>query len=941
EITVSADGTLRLDNGSDISGKTNADGNTGNLIIIAGNIQIEEGSSIANLAQSGATGNAGNIHIQTDELSIRGSNDQIAGIINQTQPGSSGNAGFVEVTVIGLLEMLNGASIGSGTFSEGDAGSVTIRAGELRMDGQGSGNVTGILSQAESGSVGDAGSVDVTVTGRLEMLNLSRISSGTFSDGNAGSVTIRTGELRMDGQGSEYGTGIASDAYSGSGNGGSVDVTVSGLMEMLNLSRISSGTLSDGNAGNVTIKAGELRMDSQESEYVTGIASDAYSGSGNGGSVDVTVTGRLEMLNLSRISSGTFSDGNAGSVTIRTGELRMDGQGSESATGIASDAGSGSYGYAGSVDVTVTGRLEMLNLSRISSGTFSDGNAGSVTIRTGELRMDGQGSEYGTGIASDAYSGSGNGSSVDVTVTGLLEMLNLSQISSSTFSEGNAGNVTIRAGELRMDSQGAEHAAGIFSNADLESCGDASSVDVTVNGLLEILNGAAISSSTFSEGDAGSVTIRAGELRMDDQGSEYGTGIASEANSGSGNGGSVDVTVNGLLEMSNGAGISSNTVSQGKAGSVIVHANRIRMEGVSYISSAAGSYSFGNAGTVNITVDSLLEMVNGAQITSSAYALSFGNAGNVIIKAGEIIIDGSDSESFTGISSLVGELALGHVGNVDISAGTVTVKNGGEISIAANQTLWGDRLTDIPDSSIHIDTDSLHLDRNSRITAESTGNVPAASIHIQTGDLFIENSSRITTSSNEADGGPISIQGETLILRDGLITTSVEGEAGNGGNITVSGMTSGPADVLVFDGGFIQANTAAENARGGDIFIDAKTVIANNDSLEVGGTERQIFEPGSGQNIIQAAAPGGEQGTINITAPNLNISGSLINISSGFAAPVTPSEDPCRAAAGKNPSSLVLKGRGGLPPDPDHLSVPFFGKERLDRLREPENRKEE
>ena len=610
----------------------------------------------------------------------------------------------------------------------------------------------------------------------------------------------------------------------------------------------------------------------------------------------------------------------------------MEGQNADQFTGIASSANYGSAGDAGMVEVTADGTIELLTGAQILSSTFSEGGAGSVTVRAGEIRMDGQDSDLLTGISSSAEWGSaGDAGTVDVTADRLLEMRSGAQILSSTFSQGSAGSVTVHAGTIRMDGQDSELLTGISSSAEQGSAGDAGFVQVTADGLLEMRSEAQILSSTFSQGSAGSVTVRAGEIRMDGRNLSLLTGIGSSAEPGSsGDAGFVEVIADGLLEMVGSAGITSSTWSLGDAGTVMIQAKQITMEDFSVVSSCANAYSLGNASTVDIRAEELMEISSSSQITSSAYSWSLGNAGSVSIRAGELFIDGSDSEFFTGISSLVQESAFGYVGSVEISADKVTVKNNGEISIAANQTLWEEALDNIPEALIRIEANRLHLDRNARITAESTGNVPAAAIRIQANDLTVENSN-ITTSSNEADGGPIVVQGNTLILRSSLVTTSVEGTAGDGGNISVTGI-AGPADVLVFDRGFVQANTAAENARGGDIFIDAKAVIANGDSLEVGGTERQVFASDSGRNIIQAAAPGGEQGSISITAPDLDISGALINISSGFAIPIRLADDPCRAAEGTSASSLVQAGRGGLPAGPDESACIFFTEERLKRI---------
>jgi len=343
------------------------------------------------------------------------------------------------------------------------------------------------------------------------------------------------------------------------------------------------------------------------------------------------------------------------------------------------------------------------------------------------------------------------------------------------------------------------------------------------------------------------------------------------------------------------------------------------------IMSDANPNSEGNAGTVTVTVDDLLEMFNGAAISCGTWGK--GNAGSVTVNAKSLNINGE-----SGISSSATSTATGYVGDVIVNADDIALMNKGKISISADQTLPEDRLDEMPQNSISINTKNLHLDKDSKITAESTANVPAGAIQIEAGNLVVENNSRITTSSNDADGGHINIQGDDIILMDGLVTTSVEGLSGDGGDITIEGFS--PADVLVLSGGFVQANTAAQGASGGNIFINAKAVIAENDDLQVGGQQRQEFESGSGKNVIQAAAPGGEQGTIDITAPDLDISSALTNLSAQFVDPLQLPMDPCLAAGGAEASSLVLFGRGGIPEGPDEPSAVSFGGDRLDRLQD-------
>ncbi|MEA2059290.1 MAG: hypothetical protein U9P10_01945 [Thermodesulfobacteriota bacterium] len=298
-------------------------------------------------------------------------------------------------------------------------------------------------------------------------------------------------------------------------------------------------------------------------------------------------------------------------------------------------------------------------------------------------------------------------------------------------------------------------------------------------------------------------------------------------------------------------------------------------------STTAGSLSgdlSGSSGTITLDATDSLTIKNGGRISSSS-EWNGGDAGQVIVESDKITIHGQDS----GIFSSAGYGSLGRVGAVSILGVSISMGDQAQISIAANQTLLPPEsiLSEISsngcDSGIFVTTNQLHIDQEARITAESKGNVPAASIDLNVNEFVLKNNSCITTSAQAADGGPITIQGSSILVRDSQITTSVEGLSGDGGNITITGRSQdsvpedpidtsdnqiecsdhgmpiddNPADVLALDGGFIQANTAAENARGGDIRINTRSVIAQKDKLFVGGEKEIEFDPEKGINGVQ------------------------------------------------------------------------------------------
>ena len=211
------------------------------------------------------------------------------------------------------------------------------------------------------------------------------------------------------------------------------------------------------------------------------------------GTLPTTVDGDLSILNGGHIFSNTSSLNNAGTVKVSAGSIAIDRQGG-AWTGIASDAlnnanNAGKTGDAGSIDITASGVLSIVNGGEISSSTFSSGKAGSL----------------------------------DITASGALSIVNGGQINSSTYSSGKAGTVKVSAGSIAIDAQGGAwtgiDSQAVGNTANAGKTGDAGSVDITANGTLSIVNGGQISSSTYSSGKAGTVKVSAGSIAIDAQGS--------------------------------------------------------------------------------------------------------------------------------------------------------------------------------------------------------------------------------------------------------------------------------------------------------------------------------------------------------------------------------------------------------------------------------------
>lgn len=168
--------------------------------------------------------------------------------------------------------------------------------------------------------------------------------------------------------------------------------------------------------------------------------------------------------------------------------------------------------------------------------------------------------------------------------------------------------------------------------------------------------------------------------------------------------------------------------------------------------------------------------------------------------------------------------------------------------------------------------------------------------------------SSVTTSANEGNGGDISITGTgPLIVDHSQITTSVlSPNGGNGGNISIS------APVLALNTGFIQANTATDGASGGEVSISVDSILTSGNNLQVGGTRLSFAQNINrfGVNVIQAANPGGENGEIKLSSPQIDLSSALASLNAQVLDFGDLGADLCRVGT---ESSLTPTGRGGLP----------------------------
>ncbi len=293
---------------------------------------------------------------------------------------------------------------------------------------------------------------------------------------------------------------------------------------------------------------------------------------GGGGSIAVN-TQNLDISGGSRLRAGIGAG--LGSFSTQAGNIEIgatervtisDASNSGSSSGIFNLVNIGAFGNAGNTDIN-TGSLNVIGNAQIGSVTFGQGNTGIINIQARDT-VSLSGTNSGV-VSTVAPSGVGNGADINIQ-TRSLSLSGGAILSTSTFGQGNSGNVRVNASDF-----------------------------VSVSGASFL---AAI---TYGQGNAGNLIIQAsGTVSFDGQRID---GLPSGAFTlvapgAVGNGGNINLQAQSL-SLTNGARIAADTEGQGDAGSVSVQVNDSVSLANSLISTVVQPPSVGQGGDITIKAE--------------------------------------------------------------------------------------------------------------------------------------------------------------------------------------------------------------------------------------------------------------------------------------------------------------------------------------------------
>jgi filamentous hemagglutinin family protein len=770
--------------------------------------------------------------------------------------------------------VISGITVNQSLLQVSDSQDLRLLGGDVRVTG---GELNAWTGRVDIGAIKGAGRIGLLGSGGF--LVPSGLSRGgvTFRNDSSVDVTLGDrGDITVTGQdiqvlsGSILKTGIERGLGTATSQAGSLTLDATGTVRVSgNLSQVANqvgpGSRGGGGALNIRAKevlvtdggvvstttfgrgdAGNLQISGRDRILFQNgslISSDVEeTGIGRGGTVVIN-SPILDVRDSAQITANTYGKGNAGNVQI-TAPDRVTLQGGSPNGQFSSAIGSvvvrGGIGKGGDITIN-TAVLEVLNGSQISTSTDGRGDGGNVRISARDRAL----FQDGGSVFSDVgFFGVGKGGDVVIDTT-VLDVRGGAQLTSSTAGQGDAGNVLLTARDrVLFQGRSADDQFGSDAFSRVEITGQGNSGDIVINtAVLEVRDGAQLVANTRGLGDAGTIRINARDRTT----FQNGVALSDVRTTGAGRGGTIIINT-AVLEMLEGAGLQAGTDGIGDAGNIRIKASdRAVFQGVNpagestLVFSRVDRMGIGNGG--NITIDSpILEVRDGAQLLANSRGI--GNAGNINILARDnVLVDGVNL--INGRSSLIFTSNGTFGGTVGTGAAGNIELTTSQLTVSKGGAISASTVNEKSGGNITINVADLRLIEGGQILSTSSDRGPAATIRI-----------------NATDGIRIAGNDPTYADRLARFSTAVLPITANSGIYVRSTATGAAGNVIIGDRG----TTPSLFLDGGEIIADSNAVTGGNINLTL---NQFLFMQNS--SLISATAGraqgSGDGGNITINSP--------------------------------------------------------------------------
>jgi len=574
-------------------------------------------------------------------------------------------------------------------------------------------SLTGFASiQTDRLGPGDAPTLSVSAD-TITVENGAGIALFNFFEGPGGNLNVSGRQIDLSGGGVPGGaigvTGLLAQGLFHPGyfvssvdpalsfaDSGTIDVTATEKLSVSGGAQITTDSRTFGRSDDVNIQASDISLTD------AGQISAQSLFAGDSGNVIVTASGDVEISNGFVIAANTLGSGDSGNVDVTVGGLLGI---SGVASGIASQTTPPPQSELDAFAALVLGPGATFPDLALELGLAADADLFAVL---GALN------DFGLTAITDLEVGDGGTIFVN---TPLLTISGRdSAVDSSTAWDGNAGRVQLNVGSLNItDGAQIRSRSGLVDlvTGDLfVGNGNAGAIDVDATQAISISGvDSTISTTTFGDGDGGTIDLRANEVDIVNGGS-----ITADSFS-NGLTGNITITAVNRIDMNKGA-ISTRAVTSDGGNIDLIARERVYM----LESNITTSVESGLGGGGNINIDPKFVILNQSNILANAFG---GPGGNINIVAGNFIVT---PDSVVDASS-----ALGLDGTVNISSPDEEV---------------ADDLAVLPDN--YLDVTSLMSDRcGTAVGASSLVNAGPGGLAVDP-DSYLPS---FATATNQQDQG--------------------------------------------------------------------------------------------------------------------------------------------------------------------------------------------
>jgi filamentous hemagglutinin family protein len=408
---------------SAIGTSTSTGRESGNIDIYLSNNFIVTSSAISSAVfDSEVVGNAGNIKIQANNISLNKNS-----ILLSSSDGK-GNAGNIFLEAKNSINIANKSYIDSSVQQKNniaDGGEININARALSMTGE------SVIRTTVIDNIGKSGNINIRVSGDILVSENSLINSSNFGEGNAGAISIYADGTVLFNRSDLLAVslaGLLTDNPSVEQNdGGNIKIN-SGNFILSNNSILTTLAFGNSNAGNISINSkSDVNINTGSS------VSTQVFGAGSAGNVDITANGNVLVDGSVNGVTSRFLPRNGFSPTAFPSRITT-----ELVPLPTSPGASNKKGQSGNINIT-SSNLSITNNAKLSSSTSERANAGNININTDTVNLDNGGNISAKNDAED-------GGDINLTVQNYLLLRRNSFISTDAGAAqagGNGGNINI------------------------------------------------------------------------------------------------------------------------------------------------------------------------------------------------------------------------------------------------------------------------------------------------------------------------------------------------------------------------------------------------------------------------------------------------------------------------------------------------------------------